>query len=30
MSVALPGLGQIYNDIKKPEGFKSRLWWKLP
>jgi len=30
MSVAIPGMGQIYNDIKKPEGFKSRLWWKLP
>ena len=30
MSIAVPGLGQIYNDIKKPEGFKSRLWWKLP
>jgi hypothetical protein len=30
MSVALPGMGQIYNNIKKPEGFKSRLWWKLP
>ena len=30
MSVAIPGMGQIYNYIKKPEGFKSRLWWKLP
>ena len=30
MSAVLPGLGQIYNDIKKPEGFKPRLWWKLP
>ncbi len=30
MSATIPGLGQIYNDIKKPEGFKSRLWWKLP
>ena len=30
MSVAIPGMGQIYNDIKKPEGFKSRIWWKLP
>jgi len=30
MSIAIPGLGQIYNDIKKPKGFKSRLWWKLP
>ena len=30
MSIALPGLGQIYNEIKKPEGFKSRIWWKLP
>ena len=30
MSASIPGLGQIYNDIKKPEGFKSRLWWKLP
>ncbi len=30
MSLAMPGMGQIYNDIKKPEGFKSRLWWKLP
>jgi len=30
MSIALPGLGQIYNDIKRPEGKKSRLWWKLP
>ena len=30
MSIALPGLGQIYNDIKKPEGFTSRIWWKLP
>ena len=30
MSAVLPGLGQIYNEMKKPEGFKSRLWWKLP
>ena len=30
MSVAIPGMGQIYNDIKKPVSFKSRLWWKLP
>ena len=30
MSIALPGLGQIYNDIKKPKGFASRIWWKLP
>ena len=30
MSAVLPGLGQIYNDIEKPVGFKSRLWWKLP
>lgn len=30
MSISFPGLGQIYNEIKKPEGFKSRLWWKLP
>ena len=30
LSAVLPGLGQIYNDIKKPEGFKSRLWWKFP
>ena len=30
MSLAMPGMGQIYNDVKKPEGFKSRLWWKLP
>ena len=30
MSSVLPGLGQIYNDIKKPVNFKSRLWWKLP
>jgi len=30
MSVILPGLGQIYNDVKRPAGFKSRLWWKLP
>ena len=30
MSIALPGLGQIYNDIKKPEGFTSKVWWKLP
>ena len=30
MSIALPGLGQIYNDIKRPKGKKSMLWWKLP
>ena len=30
MSAVLPGLGQIYNEMKKSEGFKSRLWWKLP
>ena len=30
MSIMLPGLGQIYNDIKRPDGIKAKTWWKLP
>ena len=30
MSAFLPGLGQMHNNIIKPESINSHLWWKLP